>query len=88
MYIYIYKRVHILNLHNYGLTGGQVSCIGSELDKKIGTHRPDPRRNSESFLVISISYLGMIVSSRLAVRPLVRRLLRLLLLLALSELRG
>ena len=31
----LYKRVHILNLHNYGLTGGQVSCIGSELDKQI-----------------------------------------------------
>ena len=29
----LYERVHIINLRNYGLTGGQVSYIGEELDK-------------------------------------------------------
>ena len=30
----LYKRVHIFNIHNFGLTSGQVSLIGEELDKK------------------------------------------------------
>ena len=28
----LYKRVHIINLHKYRLSGGQVSGIGQELD--------------------------------------------------------
>ena len=49
----LYKRVHIINLHNYGLTGGQVSSIGEELDKIFRTMRFDPRKSLGSSLVIS-----------------------------------
>ena len=30
----LHQRVHILNLHKFGFTGGQVSAVGVVLDKK------------------------------------------------------
>jgi hypothetical protein len=39
----LYKRVHIINLHNFGLSGGQVSYIGQELDKKIQDNAARPK---------------------------------------------
>ena len=77
-------RVHIINLHNFGLSGGQVSDIGQELDQQIRTTRPDPRKSLESFLVISTFYLGMIVSSKLDCHLRLPHRLRRLLLQALT----
>ena len=43
------KRVHILNLHNYGFTGGQVSAVGAVLDKNF---QDSVSRPKEEFGVI------------------------------------
>ena len=71
----LHKRVHILNLHNYGFTGGQVSAVGAVLDIFFKMPCLGPKRNLELSLETSMSSLGMTGSSKLVPRRWVPRYL-------------